>query len=61
MPEPELNTIRAIESDPPKWLIFVNKDPDDVPWLRMMVLNPFNGAMCALINTPIEPETHLAP
>ena len=46
-----------VEKAVPKWLIFVSKAPDDGPWLRMMVLNPLNGAMCLFINTPIETDT----
>jgi hypothetical protein len=57
MCEPEPKPVSCSEPNAPKWLIFVNKAPDDGPWLRMMVLNPFNGAMCPMINTPIEAES----
>jgi len=40
----------------PAWLIFVERVSDDGPWLRMLVLNPFNGAMCPLLSTPVEAE-----
>jgi hypothetical protein len=45
----------------PPWLIFVSHEPDDGPWLRMMVSNPFNDAMCPLVNTIIvaDPLPHI--
>ena len=57
MCEPESKLDGYPEPGAPKWLIFVNKAPDDGPWLRMMVLNPFNGAMCPLIDTPVQADT----
>jgi hypothetical protein len=59
MYEAEPKPVNCPEPGAPKWLIFVNKAPDDGPWLRMMVLNPLNGAMCPMINTPVDPDTHL--
>ena len=59
MPNPISKPQSCPPPDIPKWLIFVNKAAEDGPWLRMMVLNPLNGAMCPLINTPIEPDTHI--
>ena len=50
---------QPIPSGPPNWLIFVEKADDDGPWLRMMVSNPFNGAMCPLLNAPVEPSDGL--
>jgi hypothetical protein len=44
------------ERKQPNWLVFVDKAPDDGQLLRMMVLNPFNGAMSTLVNTPIEAD-----
>lgn len=44
------------EQKRPNWLVFVDKAPDDGPWLRMMVLNPLNGAMSTMINTPIDAD-----
>ena len=43
----------------PKWLVFVDKAPDDGALLRMMVLNPFNGAMSTFVNTPIDADPRL--
>ncbi len=44
------------EQKRPNWLVFVDKAPEDGPWLRMMVLNPLNGAMSTMINTPIDAD-----
>ena len=56
MCEPKAKATSDIERELPKWLIFVNKVTDDGPWLRMMVCNPLNDAMCPLINEPIEAD-----
>jgi hypothetical protein len=48
------------EPNRPNWLIFVDKAPDDGPWLRMMVLNPLNGAMSTMINTPIDADPRIS-
>ena len=47
------------EQKRPNWLVFVDKAPEDGPWLRMMVLNPLNGAMSTMINTPIDADPRL--
>lgn len=54
MCEPEPKTSSDFEREPPKWLTFVSQAPDDGPWLRMMITNPLNDAMCPLINEPID-------
>lgn len=43
----------------PPWLVFVDRADDDGPLLRMMVLNPLNGAMCALIDVPVEADAQI--
>ncbi len=56
--------MKTQQSEHPKWLVFVDKAPDDEPWLRMMVLNPLNGAMSTFINRPIDADPcvfHSAP
>jgi hypothetical protein len=56
MSELKPKSTRDVEKVAPKWLVFVSKAADDGPLLRMMVLNPINGAMCPLINRPVEPD-----
>ncbi len=59
MHEPESEHVESNVSDTPNWLIFVDKAPDDGPWLRMSLLNPLNGAMCTLVDTPAQAEATL--
>ena len=53
------DTSTAIRRRQPAWLTFVDKVADDGPWLRMMVNNPFNGAMCPLISEPVTADPTL--
>ncbi len=44
------------EPNSPPWLTFVNRAPDESSLLRLMVLNPFNGAMSTFVDELIETD-----
>jgi hypothetical protein len=42
------------EPNSPSWLSFVDRAADESSLLRLMVLNPFNGAMSTFVNELID-------
>jgi hypothetical protein len=44
------------EPNSPPWLTFVDRAPDESALLRLMVLNPFNGAMSTFVNELIDTD-----
>lgn len=46
---------RPVESPPP-WLTFVSRADNDFAWLRLMVINPLNGAVSTMVEDSIEIE-----
>lgn len=42
----------------PSWLVFVDRAPEDDPWLQLMVINPMNGQTSTLSDKLIEPDSN---
>ncbi len=38
----------------PAWMTFVSRADETSPWLRLMIVNPVNGAMSITLFEPIE-------
>ena len=41
---------------PPPWLTFVSRADNDFVWLRLMVINPLNGAVSTMVEDSVDIE-----
>jgi hypothetical protein len=48
--------IPAAPAAVPPWLTFVSRADNDFALLRLMVINPINGAISTMLEEPIEVE-----
>jgi hypothetical protein len=55
--QPEQNPSPAKRSA--VWLACAHRADNDGLYLRLMIVNPLNGEICPMLETSVEPDTHI--